>query len=183
MSKLLKRALKLSILPASLMVVGKFLSVFILIALYNLQFSIESSKVGIFSIQIFLQEQDQVLLVNSYSNLFTLLLVAIPTTYILARRIFLQNARENPRTIVKLTRLNILKWVTSDKTTLLKISVWIMFLWIISGVSISSAITANTYTWIGVLAGTLSILATWGLIRTFEMETDRIYPKDTKAYY
>ncbi|MBI2357217.1 hypothetical protein HYV12_04170 [Candidatus Dojkabacteria bacterium] len=183
MSKLLKRALKLSILPASLMVVGKFLSVFILIALYSLQFSIESSSSSLFSIQIFLQTQEQVLNVNSISNLITFLLIALPTLYIIARKTFMQSARENPRTIVKLTRLNILKWVTSDKTPILQITIWTMFLWIISGVCIASSMSGNTYMWIGVLSGISSILAAWGMVRTFETETDKIYPRENKAYY
>lgn len=183
MSKLLIRALKLSILPASLMVVGKFVSVFILIAAAQLQFSIESSRQTLFSIQVYLEEYSDVLFINSYSNLITLALIAIPTFYILARKLFMQSARENPRTIVKLTRLNILKWVLNDKTSVLKITVWTMFLWIISGVCISSSISGFTHIWIGILSGVLSILATWGMIKTYEMETDKIYPRDNQVYY
>ncbi|KKR05592.1 MAG: hypothetical protein UT34_C0002G0099 [candidate division WS6 bacterium GW2011_GWF2_39_15] len=183
MSKLLKRALKLSILPASLMIAGKFLSVFILIAIYQLQFSIESGTSGIFSLQIFLEQQENVLQINSYSNLLTLLFIAIPTFYVLLRKTILQKAKDNPRTIVKLTRLNILKWVTSDKTPILQISMWTMFLWIIAGICISSSMSGFTYEYIGIMAGVLAILATWGMIRTFEMETDKIYPKNNQAYY
>lgn len=183
MSKLLKRALKLSILPASLMVVGKFITVFLLISLYQLQFSIETGSASLFTVQIFLQDQAQVLNINSYSNLITLVLIAIPTFYTLIRKTILNSARQNPRTIVKLTRLNILKWITSDKTPILQVSIWTMFLWMISGVCIASSVSGNTHMWIGVLSGVLAVLATWGMIRTFEIETEKVYPKDTQAYF
>jgi hypothetical protein len=58
-----------------------------------------------------------------------------------------------------------------------------MFLWMIAGVCIASSVVGNTYMWIGILSGVIAILATWGMIRTFEIETEKVYPKETQAYF
>lgn len=183
MSKLLKRALKLAILPACLLVVGKFVSVFTLIALNQIDYTIETTSSNLFSVQVYLQSTNDVVVVNSYSNLATLILIAIPTFYIILRKVFMFSAQDNPRTIVKLTRLNILKWVNSDKTPILNLAIWTVFLWIISSITIAASLTLTTHTWIGITAGIIAILSAWGLIRTFELETDKIYPRDRKPYY
>lgn len=178
MSKLLRKALKSAILPASLLVTGKFISVFFLISYLGTSFFLTNDIVSIFSIQLFVEDPRIAIYVNSFSNLFTLLLIAIPTLYILIRLTLFKSAQENPRTIVKLTKLNILKWVTSQKSNLISMIVWTMFLWIISGIIISSSIAGQTFSWIGILAGVFSLLSTLGLLRTFESETAKIYPEE-----
>lgn len=182
MSKLLKRALSSSIIPASLLVAGKFVSVFSLISILGQSFSLTNNKTNFFTIQLFLSDERTAMIVNSYSNLITLLLIAIPTIFMLLQISLFKNAQTNPRVVVKLTRLNILKWVTSSESSLVKVLIWTMFLWIIAGITISSAINMQTYNWIGILAGFLALVSTWGLLRTFELETDKIYPEEDKTF-
>lgn len=182
MSKLLKRALRTAVLPASLIVAGKFLSIITLVGTRSLEFSVNNDAPTFFSIQLVLSNHTDALMVNSVSNLVTLLLIAIPTFYMLVRRTLLVDIQNNPRTVVKLTKLNVLKWVTNQNNPLLDVLVWVMFLWIISAICISSAISLETYSWIGVVSGTFALLSAWGLLRTFEAETAKIYPKDNNGY-
>ncbi len=182
MSKLLKRALKIAIFPASLIVVGKFLTIILLVGTQSLNFSVNNDAPTFFSVQLVLSNHTDALRVNSISNLATLLLIALPTFYMLIRKTLLVDIQSNPRTVVKLTRLNVLKWVTNQKNPLLSILIWVVFLWIIAAICISSAISLETYSWIGVLASLLSLLSAWGLLRTFEAETAKIYPKDNNGY-
>lgn len=182
MSKLLRKALKSAILPASLLVTGKFISVFFLISYLGTSFFLTNEIVSFFSIQLFVSDPTLAIYINSYSNLFTFLVIATPTFYMLIRLTLFINAKENPRIVVKLTKLNILKWVTSQKSNLISMIVWTMFLWIISGIVISSVLTGQTFTWIGVFAGVSALLATLGLLRTFETETDKIYPEEKNNY-
>jgi hypothetical protein len=182
MSKLLNKALKSAILPASLLVSGKFISVFLLISYLGYDFFVTNEKTNLFSIQLYLSDASATLFVNSYSNLITLLLIAIPTLFMIVQITLLKNAQTNPRVVVKLTRLNILKWVTGSDNSLVKVLSWTIFLWIISGIVISASINSQTYGWIGILAGVLSLLCSWGLLRTFELETDKIYPEEDKRY-
>ena len=182
MSKILRRALKIAILPASLLITGKFLSMFFLISYFGFGFNIQTAYSGLLDIQVALDNVKAVNLVNSYSNLFVLLVILIPIIYMSFRKIILQNTLENPRTVAKLTRLNILKWITNEKTSILTMLIWVIFLWIITGVIVSSTLTDTTYSWIAIFATVASILSTWGLVKTFEVELDKIYPNSVSKY-
>ena len=178
MSKLLKRALKSAILPCSLLVTGKFLSVFLLISVLGIDFSVTNEIQALFSIQLNIMDPNTAIYINSLSNFICLLLIAIPTFIIFFRNTLLKDAQNNPKVVVKLSKLNVLKWVTGPENTLIKVIVWSIFLWIISGICISQAISNNIYLWIGIVAGVLSLLSAFGILRTFDKETAKIYPED-----
>lgn len=182
MSKILIKALKSAILPSSLLIAGKFLSVFIIIAILSSGFSVTNNIQSIFSIQVLVNNTYDAVLINSISNLVCLILIALPTFYMLIRSTLLKDAQKNPRVVVKLTKLNILKWVTGHESSLIKITIWIAFLWIITGITIASTVNLETYPWIGVLSGVLSLIAALGILKTFEKETDRIYPEESNRY-
>lgn len=182
MSKLLRKALKSAILPASLLVTGKFISVFFLISYFGSSFFLTNEVINLFSIQLFVEDYKTALYINSYSNLFTLLLIAIPTLYMLIRITLFKSAQENPRVIVKLTKLNILKWVTSQNSNLITVIIWTLFLWITTGIIIASLLDQQTFSWIAVFASILSLISAFGLLRTFESEIDRIYPEEKNNY-
>jgi hypothetical protein len=93
-------------------------------------------------------------------------------------RIILFNmSHDDPRTIVKLTKLNLLKWVTDKETRFLNIFIWSFFSIAASAVVISNTIQSTTYEWVGAASFLSVIIVMWGLIKTFELETDKIYPK------
>jgi hypothetical protein len=183
MSKLLKKALKFSVLPAVLMIAGKFIGIMALIIIYNLQFEVGNEINGIFSTQIFLADENITLFVNSISDFTMLILLAIPTLYMIIRTTVLQNVKTNPRTIAKVVRFNILKWVTSKKSTFLQIFIWTTFTLISSIIVITNSIQGDTYQWVGILTGVLALICIWGLIKTFETETNKVYPNNNHSYY
>jgi len=180
MSKLLKKALKLSILPAILMIAGKFIGVMSLIMAYNLQFEVGNDINGIFSTQIFLADESSTLFVNSISDMAMLIVLGVPTLYMIVKTTVLQRTIENPRTIAKVVKFNILKWVTSSNSTFLQIFIWTTFLLIASIITISNSMQGDSYTWVGITGGVLAFLSVWGLIKTFEIETDKVYPSNRK---
>jgi hypothetical protein len=182
MSKLLKRALKLAFTPAVIIIAGKFLSLFILLRIYNIDFIISNDISGIFSIRILLEDSDMSAYVNSISSFITYLLITIPTLYLLLKHTVLKKAQSNPKTIVKLTRINVLTWLTKQGSSFLTTFVWTAFQWILSAMIVVQAISDNTYMWMGILAGVSAILFAWGILRTFELETAKIYPRDNKGY-
>ena len=182
MSKLLKRALKISLTPAILMIVGKFLGILIPTLIYDIQFAVRNEMVGISSIQIVFHDTTTTLFINSVSNLVMLALIALPTIYLIIKTSVYQSALQNPRTVVKITRLNILKWVTKKDTGFLKIFIWCSFLVITSSVIIVHTLQDMTYSWIGISAGVISLFCIWGTIRTFELEIGKIYPEENRQY-
>jgi hypothetical protein len=184
MSILLKKALRLSILPAVLMIAGKFVGVIALIIAYNLNFEVGNELNGIFSTQIFLADNSITLFVNSISDMAMLIVLGIPTLYMIIRTTVLQSATENPRTIAKVIKFNMLKWVTSNNSTFLQIFIWTSFLLISSVITISNSLQGDSYTWVGITGGVLTLFSIWGLIKTFEIETDKVYPNsNSHSYY
>lgn len=182
MSKLLKRALKISIVPAILLIAGKFLGILCTSIIYNLNFQISNDLNGIFSVQIFYADASTTLFVNSISNLVMVLFVALPLVYFILKTYLYHTALNDPRTIVKMTRFNMLKWITSKDTSFLTIFIWCAFLWIASGITIAHTLQGNTFQWVGILAGAIVLTTTLFTIKTFEIETDNIYPAEHKYY-
>lgn len=178
MSKLLRRTLKISVAPAVITIAGKLLGIIIANVVYNLDFFIDNQIDGIFSIQLYYTDTTTTLLVNSISNLIMVLTLAVPTLYFIVKTSVYQSTFENPRTIVKITKFNIANWITKDDASFLKIFIWSTFLVIASLITIAQTIQGICYGWVGIVAGVFSIFAIWGTIKTFEMEIDKIYPKE-----
>jgi hypothetical protein len=182
MSKLLKRALKISLTPAILMIAGKILGIFAISYMYNLPFEIGNDVSGLFSTQIFYADHITTLFVNSFSDLTMLIVIFIPTIYLIVKTSLFQSTISNPKTIVKLAKFNIIKWVTKDNTSFLMIFIWSAFLWIVSSITIANTLQSSAYTWLGIIAGSCAFLVALGAIKTFEVETNKVYP-DNKKYY
>lgn len=182
MSKLLRRALKISIVPAILLIAGKFLGILCTSAIYNLNFQISNDLNGIFSVQIFYADPATTLFVNSISNLIMVLCLALPLAYFILKTYLYHTALNDPRTIVKMTRFNMLKWITSKDTSFLTIFIWCAFLWIASGITIAHTLQGSTFQWVGIVAGVIVLVTTLFTIKTFEIETDNIYPTEHKYY-
>lgn len=182
MSKILIRALKNSLMPAILMIAGKLLGIILLSAIYGYTFEIGNDINGIFSTQIIFSDKIVTTFINSLSDLIMLIFISVPTLYFVIKTSIFQNVLSNPKTIAKVTRLNILKWITKDDTTFLRIFIWCAFLLITSAIVIANTIQGNTYTWVGILAGVISLTSVLGALKTFEVETNKVYP-DNRKYY
>lgn len=182
MSKLLRRILKISVWPAVLMIAGKLLGIIAANIIYRLDFFIDNQIKGIFSIQLYYTDTTTTLLVNSVSNLFMIIVLAVPTMYFIIKTSIYQSTFQNPRTIVKITKLNIMNWITKNDTSFLLIFIWCSFLLVASLLVIAQTIQGINYSWIGILAGILAIFSIWGTIKTYELEIDKIYPREKELY-
>lgn len=182
MSKLLRRILKISVTPAVVIIAGKLLGIIIANAVYKLDFFVDNQIQGIFSIQLYYTDSATTLLVNSISNTIMVLALAVPTLYFIVKTSVYQSTFENPRTIVKVTQFNIAHWITKDDTSFLTIFIWSSFLLIATLITVAQTIQGTCYDWVGIIAGVLAILGIWGTIKTFEVEIDKIYPREEKLY-
>lgn len=164
------------------MIAGKFLGIIVPALVYDFEFFIENEILEMSSVQILFTDNSITLFVNSTSNISMLVLLAIPTFYFIIKTSVYQSSLQDPKTIVKITRLNILKWITKQDTTFLQIFIWSTFLVIASAVVITQTLQGISYQWTGIVAGVLSLFCMWGTMKTFELETDKIYPKESKYY-
>jgi hypothetical protein len=108
--------------------------------------------------------------------------IAIPLIYFLIKTYLYNTVGNNPRTIIKMTRFNILKWITSKDTSFLTIFIWTAFLWVAAGITVAHSLLGGAYNWAGIAAGALTLLLSLFSIKTFELETDKIYPIEHKNY-
>jgi hypothetical protein len=182
MSKLLKRALKLSFTPAVVLIVSKFIALITIIAYQGLDFSVGNSVSSIFSVQVYLEDQEIVTYANSISNIVAFIAIGLPLLYMVFKTTLRRRIQDNPKTIVKLTRFNLLSWITKDDMTFMTTFIWTVYFWIISTVILAQSFSGLVYEWMGVVAGVGILMSVWGLLRTFEKETAKIYPKDNDSY-
>lgn len=176
MSKLLRKFLQHIVFPAALVIVSKVGGLYFAITFYNLDFFLETRPEQIYSMQIYFTDHGQALLANSVSNLIMFLAIAIITIYFLIKYRLSLLASYNPKTLVKLNNLNLMPWIYNKRNTFLRVFVWLMFLWTVCIIIITDTIAQNSFSWIATLTFVVTIVSTWVLIRTFEIEGEIIYP-------
>lgn len=181
MSKLIIAILKNSILPASLMIAGKVLGLFIAVRLYNFDLYLANDIKQIFTIQVFFTDPVQTIIANSFSNMVMLMLLAAGTFYFLFKHMVQMTATRDPRTIVKLVKYNMLNWATDHNNNFIKALIWCIFLWAACLVTIANAIAGVAADYVTITAIVLLVLSAWRIIKTFELETVRIY-RDENMY-
>lgn len=164
------------------MIAAKILGILGINALYGLDYYIDNQIQGIYSVQICYSEPSSAILVNSLSDIIMITALALPTFYFTSKTLLYQTSFQNPRTIVKITELNILKWITKKGTTFLQIFIWSSFLITSSAITVAHSIQGNAYNWVGITAIIVGILTIWGTIKTYQLETDKIYPRENIYY-
>ncbi len=164
------------------MIASKVLGITIVNSIYNLDFYIDNQIRGLFTVQLYYTDIETTLLVNSFANLFMILTLAFPTFYFIFKTSVYQSTLQNPRTIVKLTKFNVVKWITKKDTSFLLIFIWSSFLLLASLLVIVETLQGNCYSWVGIIAGVFSLLSMWGTVKTYEVEIDKIYPTEEKFY-
>lgn len=181
MSKLLKKVLKSAILPGSLMIVAKLVGVYGATLLYSFPLYIAQDTGYLFSIQLHLADSAQAYITNSFANAVLLTLMNTFTLLVFLRHYLYLKADGNPRTVVKLTKVNMLKWVTDKKSGFISVFIWTFFLFSTNASIIGDTFNQTSASWLGALAFLSTLLFMWGLIRTFELETATIYPNNGKV--
>ncbi len=176
MSKLLKRFLQNIIFPCALLVVSKVAGLYLASWMFDLKFFLDTKTNHFFSIQIYFENTTQAMLANSVSNIVSFATIAIFTAYFLMKYRLSLLTSSNPKVLVKLNNWNLIPWINTKGNSFLKVFIWTMFLWILSIIIIADIISQNSFLWIGVISSICTILLSWILIRTFEIESEINYP-------
>ncbi len=176
MSKLLKSFLQNVILPAALLVVSKVAGLYLAITLYQLDFFLDTRPGGIYSLQIYFTNNQDTLIANSFSNLVMFFSIALTTIYFLIKYRFSLLVTYDPKSMVKFNNLNLLPWINKKGNTFLRVFVWSLFLWVACITIITDEIARNNFSWISLSTFIVTIVSSWVLIRTFEIEGEIIYP-------
>lgn len=159
MSKSFIKLLDNALLPASLMLVSKFIGVFLTIKVFNLDWVVNQTPNNFLSFQTVLSSQD-VILVTSYSDLIMFGVLALGFSFNLIRAIFFHNSHINSDLINRLASKNLLSLIANSYEIYHSATVWLFFMWAAALMVLSSALTNSIYSWVGLLVLGLSILLT-----------------------
>lgn len=182
MQKLIIAILKAALLPAAIMIVGKLFGLIIGNSLFGLNMYIGNDNQGLFSVQLFFTNAQETILANSFSNIFMIVATGIGFLSYLMRFRLYQSSLSNPRTLVKLVRLNLIGWITSNKGGIVETTIWATFLWLSTIVVLAQSINGSSMQWTGVIALVVLILSFWSMVNIFEQEIQKALPKEKIIY-
>ena len=176
MSKLLIKILKSSILPASLMVIAKLAGIVIAVVVFNEPLTL-SHEVDFFTVRLLFGETANTFLINTVASIILILSMNIGAMIVFIKQNLYLKTHGSPRTVLKLSKLNLLKWITKDDGGFVSAFMWTLFLLATNAIVIGDSLLGNTTGALGVFAFLSTLIFVWGLVKTFESETATIYPR------
>ncbi len=177
MSKSFIKLLDNALLPASLMLVSKFVGIFFIIRFFNLDWVVQQTPNNFLSFQTVLSAQN-VVLVTSYSDLIMFCAIALGFTINLLKAIFLHNSHISPQMLNRLANRNLLSLIKNSYEIYHSASVWLFFLWVAVAIVITNTLNNAIYSWVGLATLLVSILLTIVFFQDVykEIENARLHP-------
>lgn len=176
MYKILLDLIKKSIWPASLMVFGKALGLYLAIRIFDLDLYISNDVTSKQSVQFFFADSNDTLLANSFSNAVMFGAVLLGTLYLIIHFYYVQLAEKEPSTVVKLVKINLLSLITEKKHNLIQLVTWLAFLFVAGITVLRDTIITINYQWLGAVIGSLLLVILIIGIKLIEKELNKIYP-------
>ena len=133
--------------------------------LYGIKFSVSASGF------IFSNSQDY-LFINSYSTLAMIVILGSGLLYILVKALYFHDTHISPRLTTKLFHHRLATLIQSSFELYSQGVIWLIYLYLISAVSIILAVFDYTYGWIPVVAVFLCGISTIVLIIDVEKELE-----------
>lgn len=169
MSKTLVKIVDASIFPAALMVAGKFIGLYLVLNLFNLDWGVENTPNSLVSARPVLLDSD-LAFASSYSDLFVMILMLLGFSYYVVKAVFLHSSHIDPRIVTRLAVNGLLDLVKDSFEIYNKASIWLLFVWLTNITIIINTLMGKTYTWVLLLSVVLSLLLTIILLRDVAYE-------------
>ncbi|MEP7103964.1 MAG: hypothetical protein ABI721_04630 [Candidatus Dojkabacteria bacterium] len=179
MSKSVVTLLDKALLPAAVMIFGKFIGVAITIRLFNLPWTVGQVANSVFSNGNIIRPED-LQTVISYSDLIMYMLVAIGMAVALGRAIYLHNSHVKPSLVARLANYNLLSLITDSYDIYHSATVWLLFTWIANLIVIINVISKQSFPGIAILVTIISIASTLILFQDIYKEIENIKTKPGK---
>lgn len=138
-----------ALLPASLMVVSKFLGVFLVITFLDVDWTLQEYSNDLFAFGSSSNVED-VQIITSYSDLFMYFTLALLFSFSIFRAVYLHSSHIKPELISSLATKNLLDLVRGSYEIYHAASVWLTFTIIANVIIIVNALNEQTYTWIAI---------------------------------
>ncbi len=157
MSKSLIKVIDIALLPAALMVVSKFIGLFLTATLFKIEVDVSSAAENILSIRPVVASVGLTVL-STYSDLIMYLLVASGFTFILVQATQFHDTHINPRLLVKLNKHNLTGLVQSSFRIYHSAAIWAVVLWITTCLIWINAISGASELWVAIASTVASII-------------------------
>lgn len=171
MSKSLVKLIDYSLLPAALIIVGKFAGLFLTIRIFSLEWGIESVPNTFFSVRPVFYSAD-IKLASSYSDLILFLVVMMGFSLVLIQAVVFHNSHISPNILSRLANHNLLGLVKSTFEIYHKAAIWTIFLWMTNMMIFLNVALGKTYLWVVVFSVLVSVFLTVFLIRDVSQEIE-----------
>lgn len=168
-SKILLKLIDEAILPAIFTVCAKILSLAVII--YFAQIPWRLSTVGNFPTIIFASNND-LIFVNSYSNLIMFLIIVLGLLWILTRAHIFHDTHISPSLTLRLLSWDLTELLTTSFNIYQKSVIWFAFLWLALLFLGLQVLLGISYFWIFVIAAVITVFLTWLLVEDIERELE-----------
>jgi hypothetical protein len=173
MSKSLIKLVDNALLPAAVMILGKFLGVVLTIRFFNIPSSIERNVNSIASFSTTLRAED-VQLVTSYSDLIMFSSVALLFIFVIFKAVYFHSSHIKPVLVTRLLNKNLFHLIQNSYEIYHSAVVWLLFSWLASVLTLINVIAGQTYAWIGIAAVFCNIVLTAVLLQDVFREIENI---------
>jgi hypothetical protein len=124
----LLKLIEYSILPAILLIFGKFFGLYLIASLFGIPIDLQAQEKALFLFNTFVSEEN-IILVSSYSDLFMFTLLSLCMTFILVQAVYFHDTHISNITISKLAKYNLLSLIRSSFQLYHAGVIWLGFLW------------------------------------------------------
>lgn len=178
MTRSLVKLVDYSLLPAAVLVVGKFLGLYLTIQIFSLNWGIRNIPNSLFSVRPVFYPQD-VLIASTYSDLFMYLLVMIGFSVVLVQAVIFHNSHISPIMLSRLANHNLIGLVKGSFEIYHKAAMWGVFLWVANGLILLNVLSNKTEAWVFIFSAATSIILNIVMLRDVANEIE-LSKKNTK---
>lgn len=173
MSKSLVKLVDNSLLPAAIMIIGKFVGIVLTIQIFNLPWSIKEYTNNMFSLSTVVEAGD-VNTVYSYSDLIMYFLIALFFTAVIIRAVYLHSSHIKPTLVAQLANKNLLSLIQNSYEIYHSAVIWLLFTWIANVIIIINALSGKTFGWVAIATTLTSVMLTIVLLQDVYREVENI---------
>ncbi len=181
MSKTIVKILDASLFPAALMITAKFIGLYIVLNVFNIDWGIENTADAFISSRPVVMGDD-IQFVSSYSDLFLLVIMTFGFSFYVIRAVFFHTSHINPTLLSRLAINGLLGLVKDSFEVYRKASVWLLFVWITNITILINTVFGRTYEWVLIVGLVISTTLTIILLRDVAYEIQLAQNNLKKAY-
>ncbi len=171
MSKTLIKLVDESIIPSLALVLSKVGGMVLAVILFGLKYEINQVENGkIIPYEITFQSLNDLLTVNTFSNLLMLIVPVIGFNYVLYKLNHFQDSRITPQKLIQIADKDRLSSIESSLSIYTKAIVWLAFLWLAIILTTVNAAKAESHIWTAIIAVGFGIISTLVLVKNLEID-------------